>query len=40
MLIDIGGDNKLTVSVFALDPKVRCEGTLGGPGIIESCNNL
>lgn len=28
------------MSVSAFNPQVRCEGRVGGPGIVESCNNL
>lgn len=39
-LIGLGGDDKLTVSVSSFDPQVRCEGLVGGPGIVNSCYNL
>ena len=39
---NFGGDNNLLVGFTALpgNSRVTCEGDLGGPGIIESCNTL
>ena len=39
---DFGGDNNLVVGFTALPRSIRvtCEGGVGGPGIIESCNTL
>lgn len=41
----LGGDNNLLVTVYENDPylwsdNVRCFGSIGGPGIAESCNGL
>lgn len=39
---DFGGDNNLVVGFSALPGNIRvtCEGDVGGPGIIESCDTL
>ena len=39
---NFGGDNNLLVGFTALPGSLRvtCEGSIGGPGIIESCNTL
>ena len=39
---DFGGDNNLVVGFAALpgNMRVTCDGGIGGPGIIESCNTL
>ena len=41
----LGGDNNLLITVSEYDPflwsdDVRCSGSTGGPGIVESCNGL
>ena len=35
-----GGDDELSVEVFATTSDVQCHGRVGGPGIRESCEGL